>query len=418
MSIHQSKGLEFPVVVLPDLAKRFNEQDLRGEIIFDEQFGLCPRVKPPSSGRRYPSLPHWLAQRRQKRELRGEELRLFYVALTRARDTLVLSATITEKNWLEKWSQPQPPATTQKIAAANSFADWLGLWFAQNTGGVKLQNGETSLLRWRLADDAGLGDADKSETGGLKPEAKLPELDTATADKLRGVLNWDYPHQAATKRKAKASVTELRRAAEEMDDESAQIFARPNFATGNHRSKIENRKLSAAATGTAHHKFLQHLALEKSGDLAAEAERLVLENCLSPDERAVLDLDVLAAFWDSALGRKIQANAASVRRELPFAARFSPVEIAEITGEKDDAGLKDEFVFVQGVADLVVLLPREIWLVDFKTDEVRKDDLPAKIKTYTPQLRLYAAALEKIYSRPVTNRWLHFLSVKRSERVG
>jgi ATP-dependent helicase/nuclease subunit A len=176
--------------------------------------------------------------------------------------------------------------------------------------------------------------------------------------------------------------------------------------------------LSAAATGTAHHKFLQHLALEKSGDLAAEAERLVLENCLSPDERAVLDLDVLAAFWDSALGRKIQANAASVRRELPFAVRFSPVEIAEITGEKDDAGLKDEFVFVQGVADLVVLLPREIWLVDFKTDEVRKDDLPAKIKTYTPQLRLYAAALEKIYSRPVTNRWLHFLSVKRSERVG
>ena len=418
MSIHQSKGLEFPVVVLPDLAKRFNEQDLRGEIIFDEQFGLCPKVKPPSSGRRYPSLPHWLAQRRQKRELRGEELRLFYVALTRARDTLVLSATITEKNWLEKWSQPQPPATTQKIAAVNSFADWLGLWFAQNTGGVKLQNGETSLLRWRLADDAGLGDADKSETGGLKPEAKLPELDTATADKLRGVLNWDYPHQAATKRKAKASVTELRRAAEEMDDESAQIFARPNFATGNHRSKIENRKLSAAATGTAHHKFLQHLALEKSGDLAAEAERLVRENCLSPDERAVLDLDVLAAFWDSALGRKIQANAASVRRELPFAARFSPVEIAEITGEKDDAGLKDEFVFVQGVADLVVLLPREIWLVDFKTDEVRKDDLPAKIKTYTPQLRLYAAALEKIYSRPVTNRWLHFLSVKRSERVG
>ena len=79
-------------MVVADLAKPFNEQDLRGEIIFDEQFGLCPRVKPPHTGRRYPSLPHWLAQRHQRREQRGEELRLLYVAMTRARDTLILTA--------------------------------------------------------------------------------------------------------------------------------------------------------------------------------------------------------------------------------------------------------------------------------------------------------------------------------------
>jgi len=417
MSIHQSKGLEFPVVVLPDLAKTFNEQDLRGEIIFDEEFGLCPKVKPPLSGRSYPSLPHWLAQRRQKRELRGEELRLLYVALTRARDTLVLSASITEKNWIEKWTQPQPPVTTQKIAAANSFADWLAIWFAQNTGGVNLQNGDTSLLRWRLVDDAGPGDADKSETGDQKPEAKLPELDTATADKLRGVLNWDYPHQAATKRKAKASVTELRRAAEETDDESAKIFAHPNFAAGNRRSKIADRKLSAAETGTAHHKFLQHFALEKADDLTAEAERLARENYLSAEERAVLDLDALAAFWNSELGQKIRANTESVRRELPFTARFSPAEIDQIKGEKPEAGLENEFVVVQGVADLVVLLPQEIWLLDFKTDEVGAGGLPAKIKTYTPQLQLYAGALAKIFARPVTSCWLHFLSAHRTEKI-
>ena len=99
MSIHQSKGLEFPVVVVADLAKAFNEQDLNGEIILDGQFGLCPRVQPPQTGGRYPSLPHWLAQRRQRRELRGEELRLLYVAMTRARDTLILSGAVTEKKW-------------------------------------------------------------------------------------------------------------------------------------------------------------------------------------------------------------------------------------------------------------------------------------------------------------------------------
>jgi ATP-dependent helicase/nuclease subunit A len=130
-----------------------------------------------------------------------------------------------------------------------------------------------------------------------------------------------------------------------------------------------------------------------------------------------LDLNALAAFWNSELGQKIRANAANVRRELPFTARFSPAEIAEITGGKTVAGLENEFVVVQGVADLAVLLPDEIWLVDFKTDDVSKSDLPEKIKVYTPQLKLYAAALEKIFSRPVTLRALHFLAARRTEII-
>ena len=422
MSIHQSKGLEFPVVALPDLAKNFNEQDLRSEIIFDEEFGLCPKVKPPSSGRRYPSLPHWLAQRRQKRELRGEELRLLYVALTRARDTLVLSATVTEKKGETLWTQPEP-VTPQKIADAKSFADWLGLWFAQNANGANAARGETPLLHWRLVEDADLAN-EWGETPGEPPLADghlgsqghsphhLEPLDDATTARLRGVLSWENPHAAATKRKAKASVTELRRAAEETDDEAEAVFTRPRFA-----AKRSHNKMSAAEFGTAHHRFLQHVALDKIGGLAAEAERLVRENLLSADEQAALDLPALAEFWSSELGGKIRQHAAEVRRELPFTARFSPAEIAEITGGKTVAGLENEFVVVQGVADLAVLLPDEIWLVDFKTDDVSKSDLPEKIKIYTPQLKLYAAALEKIFSRPVTLRALHFLAARRTETI-
>ena len=412
-SIHQSKGLEFPVVALPDLAKNFNEQDLRGEIIFDEEFGLCPKVKPPSSGGRYPSLPHWLARRWQQRELRGEELRLLYVALTRARDTLVLSATLTEKAWLEKWSEPSP-VTPQKIAAARSFADWLGLWFAHHAGDAKAAHGETPLLRWRLVADAELGGDSKAETRDLEPAMDSSVTDAA-AEKLRTVLSWEYPHQPAMKRKAKASVTELRRAAEELDEEAEAAFTRPKF--GRRKAEGGRRKLSAAEFGTAHHKFLQRVALEKTGDLATEAERLAQEDYLSADERAVLDLDALAAFWDSALGKKIRANAENVRRELPFTARFSPAEIAAITGGKTEAELENEFVIVQGVADLVVLLPDEIWLVDFKTDAAGARELPEKIKTYTPQLKLYAAALEKIFARQVKLRALHFLAARRTETV-
>jgi ATP-dependent helicase/nuclease subunit A len=277
--------------------------------------------------------------------------------------------------------------------------------------------GELPYLRWRLVEDEELAGTDKAEGGRQKAETDLPVLDEATAKRLRAVLNWEYPQPAATKQKAKASVTELRRAAEEMDDEAEPVFARPFSAAKHRKSKIENRKLSAAETGTAHHRFLQNFALEKAGDLAAEADRLVRENYLSADERVVLDLDALAAFWNSELGRKIRANPVSVRRELPFTARFSPVEIAQIKGEKLQAGLENEFVVVQGVADLVVLLPQETWLVDFKTDDVGAGELPAKINAYTPQLQFYAAALEKIFARKVTLQALHFLAARRTELI-
>ena len=128
-------------------------------------------------------------------------------------------------------------------------------------------------------------------------------------------------------------------------------------------------------------------------------------------------MKAVAAFWNSDFGKKILANGTDVKRELPFTAKFSPKELDEILERKSEAGLEKEFVVVQGVADLVVLLPMEIWLVDFKTDEVRANELPETIKIYSPQLKLYARALGEIYSRPVTNCWLHFLAAQKTVDV-
>ena len=129
MSIHQSKGLEFPIVALADLGKRFNLEDTRGRVILDEEFGLCPQVKPPGLSQFYPSLPHWLAQRRQKRETYGEELRLLYVALTRAADRLILCGSARRKTIAEKWPQAAERGLgAAEILAGRSFLDWLGAW--------------------------------------------------------------------------------------------------------------------------------------------------------------------------------------------------------------------------------------------------------------------------------------------------
>jgi ATP-dependent helicase/nuclease subunit A len=461
MSIHQSKGLEFPVVVVADLSKTFNEQDLRSEIILDGEFGLCPRVQPPQTGARYPSLPHWLAQRRQRCELRGEELRLLYVATTRARDTLILTASVTDKNWDEKWTQPQP-VTTQQIVCAKSFADWLAIWFANQVQSPsafaklrrdeksKVQSeteGELPHLRWRLVADAELGcdsarssrgDKAQTETISEPPHVGCHE-DYGVAEKLRARLGWNYPFKVATRRKAKSSVTELRRAAEELDEEAEPVFSFQFSAKRlagtlappgrNPHSSLRAPHLSAVETGTAHHKFLQHVSLEKTGDRAAietETRRLEQVKILSAEECAVLDLDALVDFWNSPPGRKIRAQRPdSVKRELPFTAKFSPEELDALVGSSrcDDrtpqrgVPTSNEFVVVQGVADLVVLLPKEIWLVDFKTDQIRADELPAKAKLYTPQLKLYASALVKIYLRPVANCWLHSLDARKTVEV-
>jgi ATP-dependent helicase/nuclease subunit A len=417
MSIHQSKGLEFPIVALADLGKKFNEQDLHGEIILDERFGLCPRVKPPSSGGRYPSLAHWLAQKNQRRELRGEELRLLYVALTRARDTLILSGGVSEKKW-ENLFQNNAPIAPREILAAGSDMDWLGLWFRIQNAKSKIENprqGELPALRWRFVDDSKLAG---SPVEANKPAPGLVSIDHAMEERLARVLDWQYPQRAATTLSAKTSVTALRRQAAEADEDAEQKFT-SRFAFS--KAKRKDRQLSAEDTGLAHHKFLQHFSLDAPKDLksfAAEAKRLEKENYLSPEEAAALDVEALADFWESPIGKKIRANASFIRRELPFTARFGPDELDTILRKDSPSDLKDEFIVVQGVADLVVLMPKETWLLDFKTDDVDTKELPEKIKTYSPQLQLYARALEKIYSRPVTNSWLHFLAARKTVTVG
>jgi len=416
MSIHQSKGLEFPVVLIADLAKSFNEQDLRADIIFDEVYGLCPRVKPPHLHERYASLPYWLAKRHQQLELRGEELRLLYVAFTRARDSLILLASISPNQWKNHWQAPQA-LTPQSITTAKSFADWLQLWFSRTAAKLSPEDadktdasGSVGSLHWQLVPENRLIAATESAPAPAIPTSQWAAADSETTTRLERVLTWEYGHAAATQRKAKASVTELRRSAETLDEEAEPVFAR-------WRARVVPQTLSAAEIGTAHHKFLQLVALENTGDptsLTEEADRLAAGQFLSPEERAILDLPALAGFFNSPLGQKIREHAVNTRRELPFTASFTPAEIAQVIGGDSDPALAGEIVVVQGVADLVVQLPDETWLIDFKTDAIKPAGLAEKVQLYTPQLKLYARALEKIYPGAATKSWLHFLALRRS----
>ena len=135
---------------------------------------------------------------------------------------------------------------------------------------------------------------------------------------------------------------------------------------------------------------------------------------LSAEESEALDFAALAAFWTSEVGQRIRARAAEVHRELPFTARFSPTDLTGVGVPGPEGLAVDEFIVVQGIADLVVVGSAELWLLDFKTDRVRESELKEKVNAYRAQIELYALALSRIYGRPVSQRWLHFLSLSRT----
>jgi ATP-dependent helicase/nuclease subunit A len=212
-----------------------------------------------------------------------------------------------------------------------------------------------------------------------------------------------------------------RRANESIDEEAADLFRnaprRPLPAF--HQSAITNRQ-SPTDFGNAHHTFLQFVSLDhvdSAAKLEAEAERLVRQKSLTPEEAALLDFNGLAAFWRSAVGERIRAQKDAVRRELRFTARLPGNDIAELVGETAAQELGNEFVIIQGVVDLAVLLQEEIWLVDFKTDAVKAHELQDKARIYESQLKLYARALSEIYQRPVSETWLYFLSIGESVKI-
>jgi len=407
MSIHKSKGLEFPVVVIACLAAPFNMRDLREDILLNGEFGLCPKIVPPHVEQRYPSLPWWLAKRRETRELLGEEMRLLYVAMTRARDTILLTAFDKSKNAGTRWHLGPAELDDRAMLKSQSYFGWLRRWLGANSSDLNWANereGASEWLRWELHQES--GDEFTRSAAIKRPATAAAESQTGIdIDSLKARLTWKYPFEPATKEPAKTNVSALRRRAAEEDDEARQLFV------PRHRGR-RHGVLTAEEIGTAHHLFMQRAMFERTGsalDLRNQAERLVQEGFLTTAEAASLDYDALLTFWTSEFGRRVVTASHLVHRELPFTARFSIGELRALGFNCADVP-PDEFAVVQGIVDLALIDDEGIEILDFKTDRVRAGETRERLAAYTPQIRLYAAALRAIYDRPVRRASLHFLA--------
>jgi ATP-dependent helicase/nuclease subunit A len=352
------------------------------------------------------------------------------VAVTRARDTLLLVGTARSRAAGQPWdcAPPDgPPLSRSAVAGARSHLDWLRLWLPRATAAADWRTdreGGNRLLRWRIAaqDDAVFA-AEASDPDAMAAAgAGDSTADVAAVDALRGRLAWEYPQQSAGRLPAKTSVSALRRRlAEEpfaealpMFEAAARRFPLKDDATG-------TPHLTATDIGTAHHLFLQLVSLDQTGggaELRREAERLRAAGTLTAEQAAALDFEALTGFWQNPVGRRIRdCPAGTVHRELPFTARFRAGELTALGLLREAGAAEGEFIVVQGFADLVVTLERELWLVDFKTDRITAAEEAERARAHAPQVALYAAALDRIYGRPVTQRWLHFLALGRSVEV-
>ena len=397
LSIHKSKGLEFPVVFLCDLAHRFNLRDSSARVLVHPVLGLGAKVTDLERRVEYPTLARTAIARRLARETRSEEMRLLYVAMTRARETLVMSACVGDPEKLVEKLRgvARPPLAAETLASAPSPLHWL-VTAALADGGEH--------LRLRVC-----GGEERQETEKAAPIP--PEADETFRAQLERQLAFRYGHAGAETLPSKITATELKDRAERDEDAAsiaprrAALFRLPDFAA-------ERKPLSGAARGTATHLVLQYMDFAQTGSeeaVRAEIERMRRECYLSDREAEAVDAGAIVRLFASPLGRRMLAASAR-RREFKFSL-LCPAD--ELLG-----AAADDEVLLQGVVDCLIEEDGALVIVDYKTDAIRTDEqLEERRALYTPQLRAYAAAMRRIFRKPVKECVLYFLSMGKEARV-
>ena len=392
MSIHRSKGLEFPVVFIGDTARQFNRSDLRGSVLVHPELGLGPKFTDAARGIEYPTLARRAVANRLERELLSEELRLLYVAMTRARERLFITCAMadTQKTMDKLAPAAQEHIPAQALLPMRSMAEWL-ICAALGTGG-------RALTLSIGGDEEG---APRRVTPAAQPEPERTGEEASPVD-FDALLAWRYPHSGAETLPSKLTATELKSLAEP-DAESAELlpraartFRRPDIA-------LAARRLTAAERGTATHLALRYLELGAltTPEAAREAvDRLAAAGKLSAREAAAVDAAGLCRFALSPLGRRITA-APRVLREFPFALlcpaeRFFP-------------GAEGEELLLQGVVDCCLIEPDGAVIVDYKTDRIAPEAAPERAKRYAAQLETYAWAVSRITGLAVKAKIVYFL---------
>lgn len=415
MSIHKSKGLEFPVVFLCNLSRKFNRESLRAQILSDKELGLGLSVADTANRIRYPSIAKRAIGVKMTEESVSEELRVLYVAMTRARDRLIMTYSAKNLEGRIKDIVLRQSGDDGELLCreAGCLGDWVLLAATRHReagalhalGGKPLET-NISTYPWKIRVEETGQSGEKiqihQETRESMPEAAL--------DQLKSGLSFQYAHEAATQAPSKQTATG--RKGRIKDEEAAENTKAPKTPFRVWREPaFQSKKLQGKAYGTAIHAALQYIRYENCESEAAvsrEIARLVEEGYLPKEQGDLVDCGRLARFFDTELGRKLRGGMPCLREF-----KFSILDDGRHYGEN----LEGEQVLLQGVVDCALLEEDGITVIDFKTDYVTEDTLPAVAERYRPQIEVYGEALSRIYEQPIKGKYLYFFHLERFEAI-
>ena len=407
MSVHGSKGLEFPVVILADTARRFNQSDQRSNTLLHSRLGFGCMRRDREKGVQYTTLPMEAIKVAENQGSLSEEMRILYVALTRAREQLILVGRVKE-GWEKSLAGRACPLDGEgrlspwAVSRADSFLHWLlmaalhleGGDLLREKGGVdcRLRPGQGEGFVCRLAK----GEEEPREEGEKEaPAAPLP--DPALVARLEERLAWRYPFQGAVALPSKLAVSQIAQGGE-------------TFAYASRPAFLQEKGLTAAEKGTILHRFMQFADYRQAArDPAGEIRRLTGLGYFTAEESAAIDRGRVERFFRSPLAKRIFA-AQKVHREL----RFLWEAGEEILGPYYPLP-PGETTVIQGVADCVFVEADGAVVVDYKTDRGGTgSDLIAR---YAPQLEIYGRVLEKMLGMPVKECILYSFQTGESIRI-
>jgi ATP-dependent helicase/nuclease subunit A len=416
MSVHRSKGLEFPVVFLPDLGKRHNLSDCRGMILVDRETYVGLQAVDEEKRIRYPSLPWVLCQERLKRQMLAEELRVLYVAMTRAREHLILIGSCDERtrNGWEEWKHHTGPLPSDVVLGCASMLDWIG------PVASAIEQATPGSFKMTLHDDAQIQEwathtarkpelsADQKALAQLLPLDPAPAPD-ASADRVIQRLTRKYRWDSFSSVSAVASVTSLTksgRAAPGGESESQTGLVQFELELPAPRCVAAETTAKPTEIGSATHLVLQHLDFTRASDteqIDRQLQQMVQRKLILPAVAAIVDREAILWLAGSELGQLLREHHAQLRRELPV---YFPAPASESASSDDPM----DRVMIRGRLDVMLPLADGLLIADYKTDRVTLQTVDARVDFYRDQMTSYADAIGRIAKQPVKQIYLAFLA--------
>ncbi len=417
MSIHKSKGLEFPIVFVAGLEKRFNQQDMNGPVLIDADFGVASSYIDYKNRVKSSTIMRGAIRRKLIKESLGEELRVLYVAMTRAKEKLILTGTISRfEEKMKKYEylseQTEGKLPVSLLMDANNYWQWILPAMVRVNGRAPID------MQVITAADLVTDEAKKQSLKVLKREELLNWCSETIYDEtIKSIIShrfsYQYPYESQQDVPVKVSVSELKKQHME-EDEAYRPFAEPEIVPliPEFIKTEEEESIGGAARGTAYHAFMERLDLSDCATEAAVETQIshAKEKFFLTEREAecIKPKDVMT-FASSSIGQRmcLAQKAGLLKREQPFVLGLPACEV-------NPKWPQEEKVLIQGIIDGYFYEDDEIVLIDYKTDKVSyRNGAKELTDKYKVQLDYYAEALFRLTGKKVKEKIIYSFTLNR-----